>query len=136
MKQCIYCGKKIENDEPICPHCGKNMNSNNFTSNDIHTIRQNAYGMVTKNDNERNGGLTFLVIGGILLVVAIVFFVLSFRFNTAKQRVFTPISVEFVVSILCGVASLTLIIWGSIRLVLAVKKLRFYKSVIKEFDKR
>ncbi len=136
MKRCIYCGKKIESDEPICPHCGKNMNSNSFSSSDIHAIRQNAYGKVTKNDNERNGGLTLLVIGGILLVVAIVFFVLSFRFNTAKQRIFTPRSVEFIVSILCGVSSLTLIIWGSIRLVLAVKKLRFYKSVIKEFDKR
>lgn len=112
------------------------MNVEDINSAENHAIRQNAYGKLTKNENEKNGGLTFLVIGGILLVIAIVFFVLSFRFNTQKQRVFTPGSVEFVVSILCAVSSLTLITWGTIRLVRALNDLRFFKAIIEQFDKR
>ena len=136
MKRCIYCGKKINNDEPICPHCGKNMNSNSLNNEEIHNIIRNSYKEITKNQEKRDSSLSFLVIGGILLVVFSIFLVLSFRYNTAKIKVFNPTSIEFVVSMICGSLSLILISVGTIRLTIATNNLRFYKSVMKEFDKK
>lgn len=136
MKRCIFCGNQIEENEPICPQCGKDMNPDSFTESDIRYVRRHAYREITNGENKKDGALTFYVIGGILLVIAIIFFVLSFRFNTAKQRVFKPASTEFVVSMITMVCSLTLLTWGSVRLVKALKRIHFYKRVIEDIDKK
>ncbi len=134
MKRCIYCGSQIEDNEPVCPSCGKDMNPDSMSEADVHFARQHAYGEVTKGENKKDGALTFYVIGGILLILGIVFFVLSFRFNTAKVRVFRPLSVEFFVSMILLAASIALLTIGTIRIVGAIKTISFYKDVIKEIN--
>ncbi len=136
MKRCIFCGNQIEENEPICPHCGKDMNPDSLTESDIHFIRQHAYSEVTNGENKKDGALTFYVIGGILLVIGIIFLVLSFRYNTKKIKVFTPTSTEFVVSIISMICSLTLLTWGTVRLVMGLQRIHFYKRVIEEVDKK
>ncbi len=78
--------------------------------------------------------MTCYVIGGILLVLGVIFFVLSFRYNTAKVRVFRPASVEFVVSMILLVTSVSLLTYGTIRIVKALKEIRFYRGVIEEIN--
>ena len=136
MKRCIYCGSQIKENEPICPSCGKSMNPDSMSEDDVHFARQHAYGEVSKGENKRDSALTFYVIGGILLILGIVFFVLSFRFNTAKIRVFRPLSVEFFVSMILLSISIALLTIGTIRIVGSLKTISFYKGVIKEINGR
>lgn len=136
MKRCIYCGKSIEDNEPLCPKCGRDMNPASMSEDDIHFARQHAYREVTINENKKDAAMTCFVIGGILLILGLVFLVLSFRFNTAKIRVFRPASVEFVVSIiLLGISTILLTI-GTIVLTTSVKIARFYKGVIRDLNGR
>lgn len=134
MKRCIFCGSQIEENEPVCPHCSHDMNENNLTEDDIHFVRQHAFGEVTKGEDKRNGGLTFLVTGGILLIIGVIFLVLSFRYNSKRVRVFTPTSVEFSVCCIALASSLTLLIWGIVKIAQAMKSLKFYRSIIARFD--
>ncbi len=134
MKRCIYCGSQIEENEPLCPKCGKDMNPDSMSSDDVHFARQHAYAQITFNGDKRDGAMTCYVIGGILLVLGVIFFVLSFRYNTAKVRVFRPASVEFVVSMILLVTSVSLLTYGTIRIVKALKEIRFYRGVIEEIN--
>lgn len=110
------------------------MNPASMSEEDVHFARQHAYGEVSKGESKKDSALTFYVIGGILLVLGIIFFVLSFRFNTAKIRVFRPASVEFVVSMILLITSLSLLAIATFRIVKALKGINFYKGVIKELN--
>lgn len=136
MKRCIYCGKNIKDDEPVCPHCGENMNTASYSEADVHKVRQKAYTNITSYESKKNEGLTFIVIGGILLVVAIVFLVLSFRYNTKKIKVFTPASVEFTVCCISAFLAVVLETLGFCKLFKSLKNIKFYKEVVASFNRR
>lgn len=70
-----------------------------------------------------------LIIAGILLVVAVIFLLLSWRYNTVKERVFTPGSLSFITSCICFAASLALGLWGLIGLII-------HKGRIKEIKEK
>lgn len=131
-KRCIYCYKEYESEQgDICPFCHKD-NSFKQDEKQIHLLHQTCHTNIRLSNNMKNNALTNLVIGGILLIIGLVFLVLSFRYNVVKQRVFTPGSTEFVVCVICLVSSLTLISLGIYRLIVSLQKIKFYQGVIKE----
>ena len=72
--------------------------------------------------------LAHIIVAAILLVVAIVFFILSWRYNTLKERVFTPASLSFIFSIVCLAANLFFGIWGIVGLIVHKRKIRLLQQ--------
>lgn len=100
---------------------------------DVHEYKKLCYNGIGRSRTKIDQGRTFYVIGGILLILGIVFLVLSFRYNVLRQRVFTPLSCEFIACVLglaLGIASL---VFASIKVLPARKRRTFYQSKI---DKR
>lgn len=131
-RHCIYCKKTIEENEEVCPFCGKNQNSSKMTVKDVHELHQNAHNNITINTDKKNSGLVFLVTGAILLIVGALFLFLSFKFNSLREREFRPASIEFVVCCICLSISLFELVFGTIKLVGSLSNIKFYKSVIQE----
>lgn len=78
----------------------------------------------------KDNALSFIVIGGIVLIVSIVFILLSFKYNVLKVRVFTPASLEFVVACIGSATSLVCLIYGGIRLTKALLRIKYYSHYL------
>ena len=65
-----------------------------------------------------------LVLGGILLVISLIFLFISFKYNSIGQKRFAPKSMEFIACLITGTASLVLLLLGSIQMVLRTKRIK------------
>ena len=65
-----------------------------------------------------------LVLGGILLVISLIFLFISFKYNSIGQKRFAPQSMEFIACLITGAASLVLLLLGSIQMVLRTKRIK------------
>lgn len=72
-----------------------------------------------------------LVLGGILLVISLIFLFISFKYNSIGQKRFAPQSMEFIACLITGTASLVLLLLGSIQMVLRTKRI---KSLTQELN--
>ena len=78
MRYCKECGKAIEDDLiNICPSCGAEIKSN-FESKDLKKLTQSAHKRERMGYDMSQNAYCFLVIGGILLTIGIIFFYLFF----------------------------------------------------------
>jgi hypothetical protein len=133
--RCLYCDQYYDDQKgTVCPHCHQDNNLKNLDEQKVHLLHQNCHNQIRKGTEGRNSGLTFLVIGAILLIVGLLFLVLSFRFNVKKQRVFTPGSVEFVVCVISLALSAFSLIFGTIRVILSQKLIRTYRKIIQKTE--
>jgi hypothetical protein len=133
-KYCIYCGKAIEEKTDICPSCKKNNSFVNKSEDDIHVLHQYSHRGIQHNSDLRNNALCFIIIGLILLVIGSLFLLLSFKYNVIKQRIFSPLSLEFFVCVACLGTSLGCLIFGFIRLVDALSHIKYYGKYIKDSE--
>ncbi len=133
-KHCIYCGQVIEQDQTECPKCNKKIINIDISSKDDqqalllsiseedkHLIHRNCHQNINKANADKNTSLVFLVTGGILLVIGLLFLLLSFRYNIYKKRVFSPGTVEFVVCVVSLSVCAIFGVIGSIKLIKAIK---------------
>lgn len=133
-RYCIYCGKKFTSDKEdvlsvTCPHCHKeNIKYNN--DEEKHDINQHGHASLTKANDMKDNALSFVVIGGILLVISSVFLLLSFKYNAIKERVFTPMSLEFFVACIGGGITLFCLVFGTIRFIISLKRKRYFTKFL------
>ena len=129
-RYCIYCNKAIKKNDVetsnICPHCNNEFIYNGDDEDKKHLINQKTHASLTKSKDMKDSALSFLVIGGIILIVSIVFILLSFKYNVLKIRVFTPASLEFVVACIGSAASLFCLIYGGIKLTKALLRINYF----------
>lgn len=131
-KHCIYCGQVLEKNQTECPKCNKKIiNLDNSSKDDQqailssiceedkHLIHRNCHQSINKANANKNTSLVFLVTGGILLIVGLLFLLLSFRYNIYKKRVFSPGTVEFVVCVISLSIWAVFTVIGSIKLIKA-----------------
>lgn len=129
-KECIYCKTLMDDTTSICPHCHKDNNVDRLTTRGVHVLHQNAHNNISLNGENKDQALVFIVIGSILVIVASLFLVLSFKFNFLRIRVFSPISVEFFTCIACFAIAVVLFSLGIPKLIKANKAIKFYNNVI------
>lgn len=129
-RRCIYCGKIIEDDGSVCPHCQGNNDVDKLDTNGIHKLHQACHSEINKNNDIKNSALTFVVTGTLLLIVGCFLLFLSFKKDVIGIRNFTPGSTEFVLSVLCLATSISFLTYGFIRLITSLKNLKFYKKTI------
>ena len=83
---------------------------------------------LSKLKQKRTDDWAMIVVSALLGIFAILFFFLSFRYNTLKERIFVPSSLPFVLFIVCAAIGLGLFIWAMIRLAIHIKGIKqFYK---------
>ena len=90
---------------------------------DIHAFHVQCHANIRENNEKLNQGLTYLIIGCISLIISVVFFVLSFKYNQLKQRIFRPNSFEFIVFCATALLAVSGIISGLIISIKAKKEI-------------
>ncbi len=133
-KHCIYCGQELNQEQKVCPKCNKEIinldNSSkedqqailsSISSEDKHLIHRNCHQNINKANADKNTSMVFLVTGGILLIIGLLFLLLSFKYNLYKKRVFSPATVEFVVCVICLSVCAIFAVIGTTKLIKAVK---------------
>lgn len=81
-----------------------------------------------KQRKKRDDALCFLILSGLCFVLSVVFFVLSFRFNHLREKVFTPASLEFVVFAICFLLFAILLTIGLFKLSRSQKEIRLLEK--------
>jgi hypothetical protein len=137
VKYCTQCGKKLKkNAEGVyfCPNYKKHDKTVKVMtdSDEKHLFNQSCHQNIKKAYDLKQNSLCFIVIASILLIVGAIFLLLSFKYNIIKERVFTPGSLEFVVSILCLAGGLFCMIFGIIRLIIAFLKKDYFTHLLKK----
>ncbi len=130
-RYCLSCGKRLRKEETLCPSCHFDNAEEKIKELDIHEYKRLCYEKTTKDRVLRNRSYAFYVIGTVLLILATVFFVLSFRYNL-RHRVFTPDSVEFVFCVLFFAGSLFFLIDASVLLLPSLFRERYFRSLLKK----
>lgn len=129
-KHCLYCFHTMEDNQNDCPHCHKDNDTSNLTEEERHALHQLCHGRINRASSMKDSAMTFIVTGGILLIIGIIFLLLTYRYNTRHVRVWVLNSVQFVICIIglsCGTGFLT---YGFIRLGMALRRLNYYKEII------
>jgi hypothetical protein len=135
---CLYCGKPLKRRDDgslnfECAHCHKDNSPSSLSALDKHFYKQTCHNKVNNYRDEKNLGLSMIIIGFIALALGSIFMVLSFKYNVVKQRIFRPDSLEFVFSLLMLVAASILLPLGFIRLGVSSTRIKYFSRVV---DKR
>jgi hypothetical protein len=136
-RRCLYCGKRFDDQEgklTVCPHCHEDNVTVNLSDDQVHHLHQSCHYAIEKANDLKNNGLTFVVIGTILLIVGLLFLFLSFRFNSIRVRVFVPGSTEFVVCLICLALAAFSLPFGITRFLLGVQGIRRNKKTIQDTE--
>lgn len=130
-RYCLKCGKRLKKEELNCPSCHFDNDEKNLREMDIHEYKRLCYEKKTKDRSVRNRAYAGYVIGTVLLILGILFFILSFRYSL-RHRVFTPDSVEFVFCVLCLCGALYFLVDASVRLVPSLRRERYFLSLLQK----
>lgn len=117
----------------VCPYCGSPIH-NHLDENDVKSLNQVAHSKVHSATNKFNSGMCGIVIGTILLLIALIFFLLSF--SSRDNYKFRPDTEPFFV--FCGLSILSIVsyVYGIILLVKSRKLKKRYSSLIKEITNK
>jgi hypothetical protein len=146
---CSNCGydlkeKQIENgkakdqvknpttiDVFVCPRCGK-LIKQDLNEDEIKALSRAGHAEIHRSRNTMNRGMSFLVIGIILLVIAVMFFMMSFKANAGGSLVTdcTEFYV-FLILLVLGVASTGFAI---VSLFLGIRKNRKYTNLLRDIQ--
>lgn len=116
-----------------CPYCGHALHEH-LNDEDIKSLNQVAHSKVHYATNKFNSGMCGIVIGTILLLIALIFFILSFssrdnyKFRTDTEPFF----------VFCALSALSVIsyTYGIILLVKSIALKKRYSSLIKEITNK
>lgn len=138
-KYCINCGKKLKenkNSEPgsslTCSKCNTLNDDQTIEKMEIHDKNQKLHNHITMSNDLKDNSLCYIVIGGILLIIGILFFILSFKKTPTGGRLFKPQSFEFIISVIILSCSVFSLIFGSIRLTMALKRKKYFTSKLRK----
>ena len=134
-KFCINCGKsKFIKNKPgfECKKCKTLNKYEDLKSLDHHLLIQEAHTNITRAKDIKDNALCFLIIGGIVFIVGVIFLFLSFKYNIVKEKIFRPDSTEFVACVILLTLALVFLIYGFIRLITSIKMKRYFTYLIEE----
>ena len=121
-------GKTGGENAYVCPRCGEIIHSH-LSEDEVKHLSQAAHSEVHRAHNFKNTGKCAIVIGGILLAIALIFFLLSFKISNGRQL--DPGCIEFYVfCVLTAIAAFGLI-YGGVNLYIGINKDKKYNKLLK-----
>ncbi len=124
----------MEDEEQICPACQRFNDLDNMNEAGQHELRAILHDQIHKSEEKKELGLTFLVVGGILVILAIIFFVLSFRFNTKKVKIFTPGTTEFIICCITGALGIASLIFGFLKFLFGKIDSDYFRDIMNQSE--
>jgi len=150
---CSHCGKyidenKLENEKSsfslaedqsneetkinyVCPQCGHLIHSD-LTQDEIKSLSRASHAQLQRAANSLANGMSFTVLGSILLIVGAIFFILANKPSNGFKLVTD--CAEFYVSIILTTISLILLVIGIIRLIIGINKKKMYTELLKDLN--
>lgn len=115
----------------VCPRCGKLVRIN-LDEYDIKSLARASHSEIHRGRNNISSGMSGLMIGIILAVIGLMFFLLSFK--ATNGGVLDTTCVEFYVFIVLLVLGIGLIIYALINITYGKKKIRNYENLLKDIN--
>lgn len=131
MIYCQACGYKNDESVATCSKCGAALSAALIDDNERPLV-QKLHQAENVARERKDGAMSFIVIGSILLILGIIFFVLSFKLPnaTAISKVLITTCFEFWVSMFGLVVGGASLAFGVALLVLCLMKLKTLKEDI------
>lgn len=117
----------------VCPRCG-HLIHDNVSQDDIKSLTRACHSELQRSRNDTARGMSSLVLGGILLLIGIVFMLLSRKAD--NQFRVTVSSPEFWVFLVLTIISVILLVLGAISLSCGLVKSRKYSELLKDINNK
>lgn len=114
-----------------CPTCGELIHSN-LSKEEMKSLNQVAHSKIHKARYDINAGLCGLVIGLILIVIGLLFFVLCFDIQNNRELDINRTEF-YVFCFLTGIGAI-LLTYGIIRFIIGLKDKRTYSLLVKHLQ--
>ena len=150
---CCHCGKKIDEEKIekqklslalhegkidentkvsyVCPRCGHLIHPN-VDEKEVKTLAAASHAEIQRGRNSIAGGMSSLCIGGILLILAIIFFFLAKK--PANDFVLSTTCPEFFVSMICFAFGGVLFVVGLVLAILGWGNKRLYERLLQDIQ--
>ena len=131
MIYCQKCGTKNSKENEVCKKCGAPLEET-LTDGNERPLVQKLHQMENVYREKKDSAMSFVVIGSILLILGVIFFVLSFKLPsaTAANKVLITTCFEFWVSMVGLIGGGACFIYGLVLLFLCLNKLKVLKEDI------
>lgn len=113
----------------VCPRCGHLIHEGH-TEQDIKSLSAASHVEIQRGNNSYAMGMGGTVLGTICLILAVVFFRLSYKPGLQNQLVVN--CPEFYVSIILAVASVALLGYGITNVVIGIRRKKKYQEVLND----
>ncbi len=115
----------------VCPRCG-HIIKEDLSEEDIKALSRASHAEIHRARNSRNTGMCFLVLGGILLVISFLFFLMSFKAAMGgKLSVGSTEFKVFIALLALGVAGCG---FGAYSLISGIKKNHKYSTLLRDIN--
>lgn len=115
----------------VCPRCGKIIKEG-LNEEEVKALARASHTEIHKSRNTINTGMCFVVISTILIIVAYMFFLMSFKANAGGMLVTN--CTEFYVSMILFGLSGCMYVYAFLSLFFGIKKNKEYKKLLKDIQ--
>ena len=115
----------------VCPRCGKIIKEG-LNEEEVKALARASHTEIHKSRNTINTGMCFVVISTILIIVAYMFFLMSFKANAGGMLVTN--CTEFYVSMILFDLSGCMYVYAFLSLFFGIKKNKEYKKLLKDIQ--
>lgn len=115
----------------VCPRCGKIIKEG-LNDEEVKALARASHTEIHKSRNTINTGMCFAVISTILIIVAYMFFLMSFKANAGGMLVTN--CTEFYVSMILFGLSGCMYVYAFLSLFFGIKKNKEYKKLLKDIQ--
>ncbi len=131
MIYCQKCGTKNSKENEVCKKCGAPLEET-LTDGNERPLVQKLHQMENVYREKKDSAMSFVVIGSILLILGVIFFVLSFKLPsaTAANKVLIPTCFEFWVSMVGLIGGGACFVYGLVLLFFCLNKLKVLREDI------
>ncbi len=114
-----------------CPRCGAHIH-HDLNEEDLKSLSRAAHAEYQRGSNSFAVGMCNVCLGGISVIIAVIFFILSMK--PANQRQIDPTCVEFYVSMILFALGVVLLVVGIIYVYKGIHKKHHYNQLLKDIN--
>jgi NAD-dependent SIR2 family protein deacetylase len=115
----------------VCPRCG-HLVKTSLTDIEIKELSRASHSEIHRSRNLLNGGMSFLVIGAIVLIVSYLFFLMAHK--ASLGGVLETTCTEFYVFITLLSLGAVLLVFSFVYLFIGIRKHKRYSSLLKRIN--
>ncbi len=130
MKVCKNCGT-LSNKEEFCKKCKSRLDDvNSLSSQDASDVSEKLHSLDVIEYDKGQNALCFVVLGGISIIVGLLFVILSLKRQNNKIVGFNFASIQFAICVICLSVGCVSLGYGLYRFISTIIKRKQYKEVI------